>query len=170
MGKLRECCLASGWQHAASWVFCLLAGKSLDSELPPLENLVYQSIAVSPGKVTKWTNLSWWEITKTWCLKCLVSSWTPQSPHSLWVSSWIYWDLSFSTELSELDSSKASGGPVAHQTLLLLFLLYSSGTAIPGKVVFFSWPFQSLSEVSVAFLISGFPIPFWHVGSGSIAA
>lgn len=51
-----------------------------------------------------------------------------------------------------LDSSKASGGPVAHHTVLLPFFLYSSGTVIPGKVFF--WLFQSLSEVSVALLIS----------------
>lgn len=136
------------WQHAAFWVFCLLAGRSLDSELPPLENLITRALQFH---LERWQNELISLSVQTWCLKCLVSSWTPQSPHSLWMSSWIYWDLRFpelpcvelllgtpgrvthftescpkcvgcSTELSGLDSSKANGGPVAHQTLLLLFV------------------------------------------------
>lgn len=186
------------WFTACCFLSVLCAGWKVSwlSEVPPLENLITRALQFH---LERWQN----ELTslnvQTWCLKCLVSSWTPQSPYSIWVSSWIYWDLSFqscpvwtfpcdtweshtlsrelpresvgcSSELSGLDSSKASGGPVAHQTLLLPFFLYSSGTVIPGKFFFLAVP-KPLWGVCCSFnLLLGFPIPSWPVGSGSVAA
>lgn len=52
----------------------------------------YQSIAESPEKVTTLTNLS---LCTDLMFDVSGVSWTPRSTYSLWVSSWIYWDLSF---------------------------------------------------------------------------
>lgn len=81
---LTACCflsvLSAGWE--VSWL----------SELPPLENLITRALQFS---LRRWQNELICLYIQTWCLTCLASSWTPQSPYSLWVSSWIYWDLSF---------------------------------------------------------------------------
>lgn len=68
-----------------------------------------------------------------------------------------------------LDLSKASGGPVACQTVLLPVFLYSSGTVIIPERDFSGCP-KSISSVCFSFNFLGFSRPFWHVVSGSLAA
>lgn len=151
-----------------------------------------QSIAVH---LERWQNELMSLTVQIWYLKCLVSSWTPQSPYSLWVSSWIYWDLSF-PELPCQELLLVTPGRVTHSQI-----------AAPGVCWMFCWILQEPVEVQLhirlcCFLFScivqgllflerffflavprplwgvccsfnlllGFPIPFWHVGSGSVAA
>lgn len=164
------CCflsvLSAGWE--VSWL----------SEVPPLENLITRALQCH---LKRWQN----ELTslnvQTWCLKCLVSSWTPQSPYSIWVSSWIYWKL---PELPCVDLLLVTPGRVTRFPgscpKSMLDVLVNCQGCILQKLVevqlhirlccflfscivqgllflerfFFFWLFQSLSEVFVALLIS----------------
>lgn len=75
------------------------------------------------------------------------------------------------SELSGLDSSKVNGGPVAHQTSLLLFFPVWFRDCYSWKGFFFLAVPKPLWGVCCSFnLLLGFPIPCWHVGSGSVAA